>query len=230
MLPPDHPFFVYALSTEVVAYAKLKELRQAENIIPEMLKLGESRLGVNHRQRVTLLNNAAAVYNIEKKYSQAEPLVREAVAVSKNDFPPGHPLVRSTLLEYSYVLEKLNRKPEAARYRTEAQVLLAFPRWRTRHGTSFANSRASVAPNDYRRLDSGNSSDSKYFRINSSLSASEVPLPAIEIVRSFAVSRRSGQCTTSRFHDPSSDRGPSGISRTIGVCEDLFCILVQGRS
>jgi tetratricopeptide (TPR) repeat protein len=123
-----NPFFVYALTTEVVAYEKLKCFQQAEEIVPEMLKLGESRLGANHPQRVILLNNAAAVYIAEKKYTQAEPLLREAVALSKNDFLAGHPLVRNKLLSYSYVLENLNRYPEAARYRAEAEVLLAFPR------------------------------------------------------------------------------------------------------
>jgi hypothetical protein len=54
------------------------------------------------------------VYVAEKKYSQAEPLLREAVAVSKHDFPAGHLLVRNTLLNYSYLLEKLNRKQEGA--------------------------------------------------------------------------------------------------------------------
>jgi tetratricopeptide (TPR) repeat protein len=43
-LPPNHPFIVYALSTKVVACNKLKAFRQAEEMIPEMLRLGESNL------------------------------------------------------------------------------------------------------------------------------------------------------------------------------------------
>jgi tetratricopeptide (TPR) repeat protein len=126
-LPPDHPFVVYALSTKVVVYNKLKAFRQAEEIIPEMLRLAESQFGANHPQRAIVLNDAAAVYVAEKKYSLAEPLLREAVAVGKRNFPAGHPLVRTALLNHCYVLEKLNRKQEAAHSRAEAQVLLAFP-------------------------------------------------------------------------------------------------------
>jgi nephrocystin-3 len=126
-LPPDHPYIVYALSTKVVAYNQLKAFRQAEEIIPEMLRLAEWQFGVNHPERAVVLNDAAAVYVAEKKYGQAEPLLREAVTVAKQRFPAGHPLVTNTLLNYCVVLEKLNRKDEAAHNRAEAQVLRAFP-------------------------------------------------------------------------------------------------------
>jgi tetratricopeptide (TPR) repeat protein len=126
-LPPGHPFVVYALTTKVAAYDKLRDFRQAEEIIPEMLRLAESQFGANHPQRSIALSDAAAVYVAEKKYSLAEPLLREAVAIGKRRFPAGHPLVRTALLNYCYVLEKLDRKQEAAQSRAEAQVLLAFP-------------------------------------------------------------------------------------------------------
>ncbi len=111
----------------MVAYTRLKAFHHAEQIIPGMLALGESQFGVNHPERAILLSDAAAVFVAEKKYDQAEPLLREAVTVGKREFPAGHPLVRNTLLNYSDVLEKLDRKQEAARGRAEAGVLLEFP-------------------------------------------------------------------------------------------------------
>jgi tetratricopeptide (TPR) repeat protein len=125
-LPPNHPFVVYALSTKVVAYNELKAFRQAEEMIPEMLRLAESQFGANHPQRAIALSDAAAVYTAQKKYGLAEPLLREAVAIDKRHFPAGHPLLRNTLLNYSYVLEKLDRRQEAACGRAEADILLAF--------------------------------------------------------------------------------------------------------
>lgn len=93
-----------------------------------MLRLAESQFGANHPQHAIVLNDAAVVYVAEKKYSLAEPLLREAIAVGKQNFPAGHPLVRTALLNHCNVLEKLNRKQEAPHSRAEAQVLLAFPK------------------------------------------------------------------------------------------------------
>ena len=42
VLPPDHPFIVYALSSKVVAYTELKAFKEAKSIIPQMLRLGLS--------------------------------------------------------------------------------------------------------------------------------------------------------------------------------------------
>jgi len=123
--PPQHPSVVYALSTKMMVYTKLKTFKQGEELIPHVLALGESLLGHNHPERVILLNNAAELYVAEKKYGDAEPLLREAVDIAHNVLAVGHPITRSTLLNYSYVLAKLNRKDEAARVRAESDVVRA---------------------------------------------------------------------------------------------------------
>lgn len=126
-LPPHHPFIIYALCTRLVAYGDLKAFREAEELIPQAIHLSEHQFGISRSQRVMVLSAAASVYVSEKKYDEAEPFLREAVDVGKQQYPPGHPLIRNALLNYSYVLEKLNRRQEAARHRAEAEVLLAFP-------------------------------------------------------------------------------------------------------
>jgi tetratricopeptide (TPR) repeat protein len=128
VLPPDHPFIVYALSTKVVAYTELKMFKSAEPIIPQMLRLGLSRFGPTHPERVILLNNAAALYIAEKKYAEAEPLLEEGVALSKRVFPSADPRTQHMLEGDAYVLAKLNRREEASIARAESQVLRAHYR------------------------------------------------------------------------------------------------------
>ena len=128
VLPPNHPFVVYALCTQVVAYNHLKAFQEAEAIIPEMLRLMDADPNISQPERIVILNNTAAVYAAEKKYENAETMLRTAVATGRQHLPSGHPLVRGTFLNYSHVLEKLNREQDAARYRAEADVLLAFPK------------------------------------------------------------------------------------------------------
>jgi tetratricopeptide (TPR) repeat protein len=123
--PPQHPSVVYALSTKIIVYAKLKTFKQGEELMAHLLALGESVFGHNHPERVILLNNAAAFYVAEKKYGDAEALLREVAYIAQHQLAAGHPITRSTLLNYSYVLAKLNRKDEAARVRAESDVVRA---------------------------------------------------------------------------------------------------------
>jgi hypothetical protein len=59
-----------------MVYVKFKAFRQGEELMPHLLALGESVFGHNHPERVILLNNAAVLYVTEKKYADAEPLLR----------------------------------------------------------------------------------------------------------------------------------------------------------
>jgi hypothetical protein len=101
---------VYTLSTKMMVCTRLKAFRQGEELVPRALALGESLFGHSHPERVILLNNAAAFYVAEKKYGDAEPLLREAIDIAHHCLAVGHPTIRNTLLNYSYVLARLNRK------------------------------------------------------------------------------------------------------------------------
>ena len=125
-LPPDHPFLVDALAAKIVIYVKLKDFKRAEQMIPEMLQSSVSRFGANNPARAILLNNAAGVYICQKRYSEAEPLLREGVEIFRRHFSLGHPALRNLLRNYSYVLDKLNRKEEASLARAQSQVFSAF--------------------------------------------------------------------------------------------------------
>jgi tetratricopeptide (TPR) repeat protein len=125
--PPQHPSMVFALVTKTTVCARLKAFRQGEELTPRVLALGESLLGHNHPERVILLNEVAAFYVAEKKYGDAEPLLREAAGIAQHQLAAGHPITRTTLLNYAYVLTRLNRKDDAARVRAESDVVRAAP-------------------------------------------------------------------------------------------------------
>jgi len=121
--PPQDPRVVYAFCAKMRVYTKLKAFREGEELMPHLLVLGESVFGHNHPERVILLNSVAAFYVAEKKYGDAEPLLREAADIARHQLVTGHPITRITLLNYSYVLAELNRKDEAARVRAESDVV-----------------------------------------------------------------------------------------------------------
>lgn len=125
--PTNDPFLAYALSTKIAIYQELRQFREAEQIIPQALDLALTWFGPDHPERMILLNNCAGVYVGEKKYAQAEALFHEASEIGRLRLKAGHPLLNNVLLNYSYVLGKLNRKDEAARAKAESEVLLAFP-------------------------------------------------------------------------------------------------------
>jgi hypothetical protein len=125
--PPEHPSMVYALITKMMVCARLKAFRQGEELAPRLRALGESLLGHIHPERVILLNSVAAFYVAEKKYGDAEPVLREAAEIAQHQLAAGHPITRKTLLNYAYVLARLNRKDEAARVKAESDVVRASP-------------------------------------------------------------------------------------------------------
>jgi tetratricopeptide (TPR) repeat protein len=127
VLPSDNTFTVYAVSLEVLSYEKLKRYGTAEALIPEMLEMGVSGLGVSHPDRARLLDVAASVYIAEKKYPEAARVLQEAVELTKRTSPAGNPLSRIVLANYSYVLAKMGRTEEASQVRAENGILLAFP-------------------------------------------------------------------------------------------------------
>ncbi len=124
--PPYNASVFYALGMQILSYRKLKSYRRAEALIPKMLAVSASTLGPNHPDRVVLLDVAASVYIAEKKYQVAAPFLKQAVELGKRVLPPGTPVSRTVLTDYSYVLARLGQTEEAARVRAESGVVSAF--------------------------------------------------------------------------------------------------------
>jgi tetratricopeptide (TPR) repeat protein len=127
ILPSDNSFVLYATSLEVLAYEKLKAYREAEALVPELLREGGSQVASSQPDRIIYLSVAASLYVAEKKFETAASLLQQALVICKRTFPPGHPETRMVLANYSHVLAELGRTEEASRARAESAVLLVFP-------------------------------------------------------------------------------------------------------
>jgi hypothetical protein len=104
-LSPNHPFPVDALAAKMVACMKPRDFEKGGQLIPETPELGISRFGPDRPARAILLNSAAGAH-------------------------VGHPALSNMLRNYTYVLDKLNRKEEASLARAERQVS-----WHSRNNT-----------------------------------------------------------------------------------------------
>lgn len=70
---------------------------EAELLYKRALMFAERRLGPEHLDVATSLNNLAAVYSDQGKYAEAEPLYKRALAVREKSLGSEHPDVASSL-------------------------------------------------------------------------------------------------------------------------------------
>ena len=83
--------------------AYLAALKEAENFGPQ-----DSRLA-------TPLNNLAALYDAQGKYTEAEPLYQRSLAIWENALGPEHPNVAMSRQNYAGLRRSMGRAGEAAR-------------------------------------------------------------------------------------------------------------------
>jgi hypothetical protein len=69
------------------------------------------------------LDNLAYVTRVLGKFAAAEPLYRRSLAAAEQALGGDHPDVAVCLENYAVVLEKLRRKPEAAKLEARAQAI-----------------------------------------------------------------------------------------------------------
>jgi tetratricopeptide (TPR) repeat protein len=77
------------------------------------LNLAETRLGPDHPNATTRLNNLAGLYYAQGGYAQAQPLYQRALAIREKALGPDHPNVATCLQNYADLLRKLSRTVEA---------------------------------------------------------------------------------------------------------------------
>ncbi len=70
---------------------------QAETWYEQCLSTTQNRLGEEHRDVATSLNNLAGVYHAQDRYNKAEPLYAQALALRKQRLGEEHPLVAISL-------------------------------------------------------------------------------------------------------------------------------------
>jgi len=88
------------------------------------LAMCEKTLGADHPAVAKSLNNLAQLYLKLHRYTEAEPLFREALAIREKRLGPDHPEVAITLKSYSALLRDTKRKSEAKELSARAKDIL----------------------------------------------------------------------------------------------------------
>jgi hypothetical protein len=73
----------------------------------------------------TVLDNIEALYLIQHRYSEAEPLFRRTLAIREKCLGPNHPDLPRTLNGYALLLRETKRKSEAKALSARAQAISA---------------------------------------------------------------------------------------------------------
>ncbi len=71
--------------------------QQAEPWLQQCVKIAKNRLGLEHLNIATSLNNLAALHKFTGRYSEAEPLYQQALELTKPLLGDNHPIVATSL-------------------------------------------------------------------------------------------------------------------------------------
>ncbi len=95
------------------AYRKQGKFRQAEKPARQVLETYRQLHGNDHLRTAMAAHNLAAIYHMQQKYGQAEPLYKHALTVKTKLQGAREPEVIQLLLSYSDLLQKTHREAEA---------------------------------------------------------------------------------------------------------------------
>jgi tetratricopeptide (TPR) repeat protein len=88
-------------------------LFQAETLYKQALAIRKKQLGDNHPDTATSLNNLAAFYESQGRYSEAETLYKQALAIRKKQLGDNHPDTAKSLNNLAALYEFQGRYSEA---------------------------------------------------------------------------------------------------------------------
>ncbi|WP_058553954.1 tetratricopeptide repeat protein [Thiohalocapsa sp. ML1] len=84
-----------------------------EPLCRRALALAEERLGAEHAETATALNNLGTLLQATNRLTEAEPLMRRALAIDEASYGAGHPDVATDLNNLGLLLQDTNRLAEA---------------------------------------------------------------------------------------------------------------------
>ncbi|MBI3457010.1 MAG: tetratricopeptide repeat protein [Candidatus Rokubacteria bacterium] len=111
------------------------------------------------RRLVTSLTNLADLYLTLHQYADAEPLLRQAIALQKQLAGPRHPSVAAMLEDYATLLRETNREAELAAVEARIRVIRADP---AIQAPSAVWVKPGAAPADFDRDDEGCLREARY--------------------------------------------------------------------
>jgi tetratricopeptide (TPR) repeat protein len=91
----------------------LGNLAEAEALIRRVVEVDEKRLGENHPDFASAINNLGRLLQYTNRPSEAEPLMRRALAIDEQSFGPHHFNVARDLNNLATLLHATNRLSEA---------------------------------------------------------------------------------------------------------------------
>ena len=81
--------------------------------------------GPDHPSVAASLNNLAALYRIQGRYADAEPLYKRSLAIVEKALGPEHPDVAQSLENYAALLRETARADEADKMEARAKSIRA---------------------------------------------------------------------------------------------------------
>ena len=85
----------------------------------------EQRDQLKHPDVAQNLDNLAALYYVQGKYAEVEPLYQRSLAIREKALGPEHPRVATSLENYAALLRKTGRGAEAAKMEARAKAIRA---------------------------------------------------------------------------------------------------------
>ena len=97
---------------------------EAQSRFERVLAIQERRLGADHPQVATALNNLAGIYNAQGRLAETEPLYQRSLVLLERHFGAEHPKVATTLANLADLYWVQKRPREALRTMRQATAIL----------------------------------------------------------------------------------------------------------
>ena len=116
----ENPEAIAAQGTLGEIYRAEGKYAEAEPLLEQASKATEQKLGPDHLDVATSLNNLALLYYCESKYAAAEPLYKRALEIREKNLGSEDPAVQQTMQFYAALLRQEGRKAEARKLEAQA--------------------------------------------------------------------------------------------------------------
>ncbi len=112
-LGEEHPGYASSLGNLGNLYSTMGDYKLAEPYYKQALEIRKKVLGEEHPDYALSLNNFGQLYFDINDFISAEPYFKQSAEIYKNALGEEHPDYLDALTSYAYVLQKINREPEA---------------------------------------------------------------------------------------------------------------------
>jgi CHAT domain-containing protein/Tfp pilus assembly protein PilF len=109
----EHPGYASSLGNLGNLYSTMGDYKLAEPYYKQSLEIRKKVLGEEHPDYALSLNNFGHFYFDKNDFISAEPYFKQSAEIYKNALGEEHPDYLDALTSYAYVLQRINREPEA---------------------------------------------------------------------------------------------------------------------